>query len=132
MLKQFRPRFNRRFGVPAQCPEPAFRPLQVDLLLEQVLCFKHRRRVARDNTVRYQRDTLQLLPDPNRRSYAGAVEVVLEGLDCRLSVQHGLDGSECPVGTDDDQSTGPYSGGWSEPTCSWRLGRGRKPTTWWW
>ena len=45
VLKQFLPRFNRRFGVPAQCPEPAFRPLQ------RVLCFKHRRRVTRDNTV---------------------------------------------------------------------------------
>ena len=64
MLQQFLPRFNRRFGVPAQCPEPASRPLQVDLPLEQVLCFKHRRRVARDNTVKYQGHTLQLLPDP--------------------------------------------------------------------
>ena len=34
MLKQFMPRFNRRFGVPAQCPDPSFRPLQVDLPLE--------------------------------------------------------------------------------------------------
>ena len=31
VLNQFLPRFNRRFGVPAQCPEPASRPLQVDL-----------------------------------------------------------------------------------------------------
>ena len=81
VLKQFLPRFNRRFGVPAQCPEPAFRPLQPDLRLEQVLCFKHRRRVARDNTVKYQRHTLQLLPGQQRRSYAGAVVVVLEGMD---------------------------------------------------
>ena len=88
VLKQFLPRFNRRFGVPAQCPEPAFRPLQVDLPLEQVLCFKHPRRVARDNTVKYQRHTLQLLPDPKRRSCAGASVVVLEGLDGRLSLQH--------------------------------------------
>ena len=88
VLKQFLPRFNRRFGVPAQCPEPAFQPPGPDLCLEQVLCFKHRRRVARDNTVKYQRHTLQLLPDPKRRSYAGAVVVVLEGLDGRLSVQH--------------------------------------------
>ena len=64
MLQQFLPRFNRRFGVPAQCPEPASRPLQVGLPLEQVLCFKHRRRVARDNIVKYQGHTLQLLPDP--------------------------------------------------------------------
>ena len=51
-------------------------------------CFKHRRRVARDNTVKYHRHTLQLLPDHKRRSYAGAVVVVLEGLDGRLSLQH--------------------------------------------
>ena len=54
----------------------------------QVLCFKHRRRVARDNTVKYYRNTLQLLPTQQRRSYAGAVVVVLEGLDGRLSLQH--------------------------------------------
>ena len=89
VLKQFLPRFNRRFGVPAQCPDPSFRPLGPELRLEQVLCFKHRRRVARDNTVKYQRHTLQLLPDPKRRSYAGTVVEVLEGLDGRLSVQHG-------------------------------------------
>ena len=63
VLKQFLPRFDRRFGVPTQCPEPAFRPLQRDdLPLEQVLCFKHRRRVARDNTVKYQRHTLNCFP----------------------------------------------------------------------
>ena len=38
VLKQFLPRFNRRFGVPAQCPEPSFRPLQVDLPLEHIPC----------------------------------------------------------------------------------------------
>ena len=88
VLQQFLPRFNRRFGVPARCPEPAFRPLQRDLPVEQVLCFKHRRRVARDNTVKYYRHTLQLLPSQQHRSYAGAVVVVLEGLDGRLSLQH--------------------------------------------
>ena len=88
VLQQFLPRFNRRFGVPARCPEPAFRPLRRDLPVEQVLCFKHRRRVARDNTVKYYRHTLQLLPSQQRRSYAGAVVVVLEGLDGRLSLQH--------------------------------------------
>ena len=88
VLKQFLPRFNRRFRVPPQCPEPAFRPVGPELSLRQVLCFKHRRRVARDNTVKYHRYTLQLLPDHKRRSYAGAVVVVLEGLDGRLSLQH--------------------------------------------
>ena len=88
VLQQFLPRFNRRFGVPAQCAESAFRPVEPGLRMGQVLCFKHRRRVARDNTVKYYRNTLQLLPTQQRRSYAGAVVVVLEGLDGRLSLQH--------------------------------------------
>ena len=54
VLEQFLPRYNRRFQIPPQYPEPAFRPLDPELCLEQILCFKHRRRVARDNTVRFQ------------------------------------------------------------------------------
>ena len=88
VLEQFLPRFNRRFGVPQQHPEPAFRPLNPELCLEQVLCFKHRRRVARDNTVRFELHTLQLLPGPERPSYAGVVVEVLEGLDGQLRVRH--------------------------------------------
>ena len=38
--------------------------------------------------MKYHRHNLQLLPDHQRRSYAGAVVVVLEGLDGRLSLQH--------------------------------------------
>ena len=56
--------------------------------LDRVLCFKHRRKVARDNTVKFQLHTLQLLPEPERPSYAGAVVEVLEGLDGRLRVRH--------------------------------------------
>ena len=59
VLEQFLPRFNRRFRVPPQYPEPAFRPLDPEQCLEQILCFKHRRKVARDNTVRFQMHTLQ-------------------------------------------------------------------------
>ena len=88
VLEQFLPRFNQRFQVPAKHPDPAFRPLDPDLCLEQVLCFKHSRRVAKDNTVRFQLRTLQLLPGPERPSYAGAAVEVLEGLDRRLSVRH--------------------------------------------
>ena len=88
VLKQFLPRYNQRFRVPAPCPDPAFRSLPPDLHLEQVLCFKHHRRVARDNTVKFQRHTLQLLPGPECPSYAGAAVEVLEGLDGRLFLQH--------------------------------------------
>ena len=88
VLEQFLPRFNRRFRVPPQHPEPAFRPLDPELCLEQILCFKHRRKVARDNTVRFQLHTLQLLPERERPSYAGAAVEVLQGLAGRLSVRH--------------------------------------------
>ena len=79
VLEQFLLRFNQRFPVPPQHPEPAFRPLDPELCLEQVLCFKHRRKVARDNTVRFQLHTIQLLPGAERPSYAGAAVEVLEG-----------------------------------------------------
>ena len=88
VLEQFLLRFNQRFPVPPQHPEPAFRPLDPELCLEQVLCFKHRRKVAKDNTVRFQLHTIQLLPGAERPSYAGAAVEVLEGLDGRLSVRH--------------------------------------------
>ena len=88
VLEQFLPRYNRRFRVPPQCPEYAYRPLGPELSLEQVLCFKHRRKVAKDNTVKFQLHTLQLLPEPERPSYAGAVVEVLEGLDGRLRLRH--------------------------------------------
>ena len=87
-LDGFVPRFNRRFGVPPQCSDPTFRPRDPELCLEQVLCFKHRRRAGRDDTVRFQLRTLQLLPAPERPSDAGATVEVLEGLDGQLSVRH--------------------------------------------
>ncbi len=98
VLEQFLPRFNRRFRVPTQHPEPALRPLDPELCLDQSLCFKHRRKVAKDNTVRFQLRTLQLLPGRERPSYDGAAVEVLQGLDWTgrpavclsvcLSVQH--------------------------------------------
>ena len=54
--------------------------LEPDVCLDNVLCFRHRRRVARDNTVMYRWRTLQLLPGMERPTYAGAVVEVLEGL----------------------------------------------------
>ena len=88
MLKDFLVRFNERFGVVAQHPEAAYRPLEPDLCLDSVVCFKHSRRVARDNTVKYRWRTLQLLPGRERPSYAGTVVDVLKGLDGRLAVRY--------------------------------------------
>ena len=83
VLAEFLPRFNARFGVPAAQPEVAYRELESGLDLAGVLCFKETRVVARDNTVPYHGQTLQLFPDATRSSYARA----------RVEVQERLDGS---------------------------------------
>ena len=88
VLKEFLPHFNERFGVSALEPEVAYRPVDVETCLDRVLCFKHGRKVAKDNTVRYRRNTLQLLPSMERPTYAGVRVDVLEGLDGELVIEH--------------------------------------------
>ena len=88
VLKDFLPHFNKRFGVPARESEVAYRPVDKETCLDRVLCFRHTRKVARDNTVRYSQSTLQLLPGADRPTYAGAKVDVLERLDGQLIVEH--------------------------------------------
>jgi len=49
-----------------------------------ILCIKERRRVARDNTVQYRQRTLQLFPDADKLSYAGAYVEIQERLDGQI------------------------------------------------
>ena len=88
VLNSFLPRFNEKFGVQAEQDCPAYRSLEQSVSLDGVLCFKHRRKVSRDNTVKYRRRTLQLLPDVTRPTYAGVQVEVQEDLDGRLLVQY--------------------------------------------
>jgi transposase len=81
VLWDFLPRFNQRFGVPASQSGQAYRPISPALNLEGILCIKERRRVGRDNTVQYRQRTLQLFPDANKVSYAGAQVEIQERLD---------------------------------------------------
>jgi transposase len=86
VLSEYLPRYNERFAVPAAQAGSAYRCLPSELKLEGTLCFKHRRKVARDNTVKYSWRTLQLLPGEDHRSYAGITVEVREQLDGELSV----------------------------------------------
>ena len=88
VLKDFLDGFNKRFGVPAQEPEVAYRPVGTETCLDRVLCFRHSRKVAKDNIVKYRRSTLQLMPGTERPTYAGAKVDVLERLDGQLVVEH--------------------------------------------
>jgi transposase len=84
VLWDFLPRFNQRFGVPASLPEQAYRPISQELDLEGILCIKERRRVARDNTVQYRQRHLQLFPDVDKLSYAGAYVEIQDRLDGQI------------------------------------------------
>ena len=76
VLNGFLPRFNENFGVQAEQDCPAYRSLDQSVSVDGILCFKHRRKVSRDNTAKYNRRTLQLLPNGTRPTYAGVqVEV---------------------------------------------------------
>lgn len=88
VLWQFLPGFNQRFGVPPAQTESAYRPLNPDLELAAILCFKHECKVARDNTVKYHLCTLQLLPSPEHPSYAGIHAEIQERLDGNIVVSH--------------------------------------------
>ncbi len=84
VLRDFLPRFNQRFGVPATQPGQAYRPISPEIDTDGILCLKERRRVARDNTVQYRQRNLQLFPDADKVSYAGAYVEVQERLDGQI------------------------------------------------
>ena len=88
VLQEFLPRYNARFAVQPDHPEPAYRSADPDLCLPEILCFKDTRKVARDNTVKYNWRVLQLLPGQERTSYAGLRAEVLERPDGELIVRY--------------------------------------------
>ncbi len=88
VLADFLTRFNRQFAVvPAQL-NSAYRQLPPDLSLDSVLCFKYRRTVANDDTVRFNGAAIQILPNDRRSSYARATVEVQERLDGTILVVH--------------------------------------------
>ena len=54
VLRDFLPRYNAQFAVPAERSDLAYRPWAGNRSLDEILCFKHTRKVARDNTVKYR------------------------------------------------------------------------------
>ena len=88
VLDGFIQRFNEKFAVQPKQDSAAFSCLEQSVTLDQILCFKHRRKVSRDNTVKYKGCTLQLLPDETRPTYAGVHVEIQEDLDGWLLVQY--------------------------------------------
>ncbi|MDD5083137.1 MAG: ISNCY family transposase [Dehalococcoidales bacterium] len=88
LLWEYLPRFNKRFGVPPAEEGAAYRTIATGLDIGAILCFKHDCKVAKDNTVKYRWRTLQLLPDQDRRSYAGATAEIQLRLDGSIVAYH--------------------------------------------
>ena len=88
VLETFLCRFNERFAVPATQPEVAYRPISPELDMDAVLCIKEYRRVAKDNTVQYHGQTLQLFPDADHTTYARRQVEVQERLDGQIMVSY--------------------------------------------
>jgi transposase len=88
-LARYLPRHDRRFTVPAADPEPAWRRSPKGTRIERVCCFKYRRTVSRDGTVRAGAMILQVPPKPNGRSRAGQRVELHVRLDGRLVVWDG-------------------------------------------
>ncbi|HXJ47736.1 MAG TPA: ISNCY family transposase, partial [Candidatus Acidoferrum sp.] len=80
VLRRFLPRHNRRFVVSAQQPEAAWVEWPKGQHLDQYFCFKYRRVVLNDNTVRIGRLIIDL-PAPVSHAHA------------RVDVQERFDGS---------------------------------------
>jgi len=86
VLMDFLPRYSERFAVPPAETISAYRPIDPQLDLASVLCFKYSRKVARDNTLKYDWHTLQLLPEAGHPGYAGKRVEIQERLDGNLLV----------------------------------------------
>jgi hypothetical protein len=85
-LRDFLPRYNARFMVPANDPASAWRLPAPDLDLQQVFAFTYLRTVAADNTVQFGQHCLQIQPDRQRSSYARTSITVQERLDGSLAL----------------------------------------------
>ena len=88
VLTAFLPRFNAQFAVPPADPTSAYRPVPMGLPSEQLFCFKYRRTVAADNTVRLGPHRIQLLADRYRLSYAKARVEIQVRMDGAIAVYH--------------------------------------------
>ncbi len=85
VLRDYLPRFNAQFAVPATQQGSAYRPLPEGLKHEEVFCFRYLRTIGLDNVVSEALQRLQIEPDPQRLSYARAEVEVHERLDGSLA-----------------------------------------------
>jgi transposase len=89
VLQRCLPRHNRRFMVAAQDPEPAWLPWPKNRRFDEFFCFKYRRVVANDNTVRFGSQLIDIPPSRDRNSHAHERVEVHERFDGTLCIFRG-------------------------------------------
>lgn len=80
VLERHLPEHNRKFSKPATQSQPAWRKASTQI--EQALCFKQKRTVAKDHTVTFEGTLFQIPKQSPYRSYANKridVHVLLDG-----------------------------------------------------
>ncbi len=88
LAEHFVPAHNATFARAPRDPASAFVALgSADL--DAILCHEETRMVARDNTISVGRRTLQINPQPGRRSCAGLEVTVRHHLDGRITINQG-------------------------------------------
>jgi transposase len=88
LRETFLPQYNATFARQPRDPVSAFVPLG-PVNLDAILCHEDERVVAPDTTVTLGGQTLQIAPQPGRRSCAGLRVTVRRHLDDRYSVTRG-------------------------------------------
>ena len=91
VLAWYLPRFNDRFGVPAEIDEPAWQPWPSAFPIEAELCFHYRRTVTRDATISWDGRALAIPRRRDHESWAGRRVTVEERLDGSLWVRDGTE-----------------------------------------
>ena len=89
ILKSFLPEYNQRFRVSPRETGSAYRKPEADFKADEYFCYKYPRIVGSDNVVRFVNHRLQILPNPERASYARCKVQVYAGLNGKLAVYYG-------------------------------------------
>jgi transposase len=88
VLHRYLPKHNRRFTVQATDAEPAWLPWPKGRSLDDVFCFKYRKVIANDHTVKHRAQRIDIPPQPHRLSFAKVQVELREYFDGRLQVHH--------------------------------------------
>jgi len=83
---KFIPKHNLMFSRLAKEPGSAYRPSPKGLVLKDVFCLKEERTVAGDNTISYNGNAFQILPNEYRFSFVKAKVEVHKYLDGRINI----------------------------------------------